>query len=98
MHGGSNLCSKMFGKDNVIGHSISLTLQGNTEQFNIVGVIKTGSGLLQSAMGNYVPNFIYIPYTTMQYLTGITNYNQIITKAIPDADLSALATNIEKNL
>ncbi len=89
---------KMFGKDNVVGHSISLTLQGNTEQFKIVGVIKTGSGLLQSAMGNYVPNFIYIPYTTMQYLTGITNYNQIITKAIPNADLSALATNIEKKL
>ena len=88
----------MYGKDNAVGHSVSLTLQGNTEVFTIVGVIKTGSGLLQSAMGSYVPNFVYIPYTTMQYLTGQTNYNQIITKAEVGADLSALANTVEKRL
>lgn len=88
----------MYGKDNAVGHKVSLTLQGNTEVFTVVGVIKTGSGLLQSAMGSYVPNFVYIPYTTMQYLTGQTNYNQVITEAEDGADISALATTIEKRL
>lgn len=89
---------KMFEKDNATGHNITLTIQGNTQVFTIVGVIKTGSGLLQSAMGNYVPNFVYIPYTTMQSLTGAVNYNQIITKTDSDVDLSALAESIEKRL
>lgn len=89
---------KMFGKDNATGHNITLTIQGNTQVFTIAGVIKTGSGLLQSAMGSYVPNFVYIPYTTMQSLTGAVNYNQIITKADNGTDLSILAENIEKKL
>lgn len=88
----------MFGKDNAVGHKVSLIIKGNTEIFTIVGVIKTGSGLLQSAMGSYVPNFVYIPYTTMQSLTGSTNYSQIITKATPDANLPSLATKLENTL
>lgn len=88
----------MFGKDNAVGHKISLIVKGNTENFDIVGVIKTGSGLLQSAMGNYVPNFVYIPYTTMQTLTGATNYSQIITKANPEVNLTSLATTLENTL
>ena len=88
----------MYNKDNAVGHKITVEIQGNTENFTIIGVIKTGSGLLQSAMGNYVPNFVYLPYTTMQYLTGATNYNQIITKATSNAELDVLATTLEKKL
>ncbi|MEE1056192.1 MAG: ABC transporter permease [Acutalibacteraceae bacterium] len=89
---------KMYGKDNAVGHKITLALQGNTQIFTITGVIKTGSGLLQSAMGNYVPNFVYIPYTTMQSLTGYTNYNQIIIKATDDANLTTLAEAVKRRL
>ena len=88
----------MFAKDNAVGHKISLVIKGNTEAFNIIGVIKTGSGLLQSAMGNYVPNFVYIPYTTMQTITGATNYSQIITKADYEDNLQSLANKLETTL
>lgn len=88
----------MFDKDNAVGHKISLIIKGNTEVFTIIGVIKTGSGLLQSAMGNYVPNFVYIPYTTMQSLNGSINYSQIITKATSDSNLTSLATRLENTL
>ena len=88
----------MFGKDNAVGHMITLTIKGNTQDFKIAGVIKTGSGLLQSAMGSYVPNFIYVPYTTVQHLTGAASYNQIITKADSCTDLSVLSRAIEKKL
>ncbi|MEE0265263.1 MAG: ABC transporter permease [Acutalibacteraceae bacterium] len=88
----------MYGKDNAVGHKISLAVDGNTEEFTIIGVIKTGGSLLQTAMGNYVPDFVYIPYTTMQALNGSANYAQIITKATPNTDISALATSIESTL
>lgn len=88
----------MYGKDNAVGHKISLAVDGNTEEFTIIGVIKTGGSLLQTAMGNYVPNFVYIPYTTMQMLNGSANYAQIITKAAANTNLSALATRLENTL
>ncbi len=93
-----SFAQSMYNKDNAVGHNVTVTLQGNTENFTIIGVIKTGSGLLQSAMGSYVPNFVYLPYTTMQYLTSATNYNQIITKATPDTDIDTLAITLEKKL
>ncbi len=88
----------MYGKDNAVGHKISLSVDSNTEEFTIIGVIKTGGSLLQTAMGNYVPNFVYIPYTTMQTLNGSANYAQIITKATSNTNLSSLATKLESNL
>ncbi|MEE0060651.1 MAG: ABC transporter permease [Acutalibacteraceae bacterium] len=88
----------MYGKDNAVGHKISLAVDGNTEEFTIIGVIKTGGSLLQTAMGNYVPNFVYIPYTTMQTLNGSANYAQIITKATANTNLSSLATKLENTL
>lgn len=101
----SNICmvdrafaKQMYGKENVVGHNLTVTLQGNTEQLTIVGVIKTGSGLLQAAMGSYMPNFIYIPYTTMQCFTGLSNYNQIITKASDGISLASLTDKIERKL
>lgn len=88
----------MYGKDNAVGHKISLAVDGNTEEFTIIGVIKTGGSLLHTAMGNYVPNFVYIPYTTMQTLNGSANYAQIITKATANTNLSSLATKLENTL
>lgn len=93
-----SFAQSMYNKDNAVGHNVTVTLHGNTEKFTIIGVIKTGSGLLQSAMGNYVPNFLYMPYSTMQYLTGATNYNQIITKTLPNANIDVLATTLESKL
>lgn len=93
-----SFAQSMYHKDNAVGHNVTVTLHGNTERFTIIGVIKTGSGLLQSAMGNYVPNFLYMPYSTMQYLTGATNYNQIITKTLPNANIDVLATTLESKL
>ena len=57
---------KAFGRSNSIGKTVSILYGGAEEVYTIVGVVKTGSGLLQSFMGSYIPSFVYVPYTTMQ--------------------------------
>lgn len=88
----------IYKRDNIVGKNISVKCGDILEQYQVIGVIKTGSGLLQNAMGNYLPNFIYAPYTTVREATGTQGYHQIITRAEDGADIDALGKSIIKKL
>ena len=90
--------SQNFGTDNIVGKTISVNINGAIEDYRVVGVLKTGSGMLQYALTGYVPSFVYIPYTTASEITGQNNYNQIITKLKAGADIDKLSDRITKNL
>lgn len=89
---------QMYNRDNVVGRVITINFGNVSQDFTIVGVIKTGSGILQTAMGSYLPNFVYAPYTTIQELSGSQNFNQIITKASDGVDIDSLGKRIERRL
>ena len=90
--------SQNFGTDNIVGKTISVNINGAIEDYRVVGVLKTGSGMLQNALTGYIPSFVYIPYTTASEITGQNNYNQIITKLKAGADIDKLSDRIAKNL
>lgn len=69
-----------FGSEYVAGKKIIINNGDISAPYTIVGVIKTGSGLLQNFMGNVIPDFVYIPYSTMQSNTHNKNFSQIILK------------------
>lgn len=72
-----SLANQVFGMENVIGKSINLLCNSTVESFEVVGVVKTGRGIMQSLMGNYFPAFLYVPYTAF----GSTAfYNQVFLK------------------
>ena len=70
-----------YARSNIIGKSITLLCNGVEQQFEVVGIAKTGSGLLQNMMGSYIPTFVYLPYTTFQKCTGRSGFDQIAVKA-----------------
>lgn len=88
----------MYGRDNVVGRVLTIACGNSSEDFTVVGVIKTGSGILQSAMGSYLPNFVYTPYTTIQQLSGSPNYSQIITAVDEAVGAEMVSNNIERRL
>ncbi|MEE0732601.1 MAG: ABC transporter permease [Acutalibacteraceae bacterium] len=88
----------IYKRDNVVGKQISIKSGDLIENYSIVGVISTGSGLLQNAMGTYLPNFIYAPYTTVQESTGTSGYHQIILKVNDVSNLDMLSESILKKL
>ena len=85
--GSSKVCivDEKFAKENYASLGKELTIKNGdtTGKYTIIGIIKTGSGLLQNVMGNIIPDFIYIPYSTMQGNMASNNFSQIIIK-IPD--------------
>ena len=67
-------------RNNIIGKSVSILCGGVVEDFRVVGIIKTGSGLLQNFIGDYIPTFVYVPYTTIQTAVGRDDFDQIAVK------------------
>ena len=53
------MCIRDSNRDNIVGKHISVLYNGIQENFEVVGVIKTGSGLLSNIIGDYIPCLLY---------------------------------------
>lgn len=87
-----------FGCTNIVGRKITALCCGSYEEFEVVGVIKTGSGLLQNMMGSYIPTFIYFPYTTIQELYSMNGFHRIAVKVSDGADPDVVGEKLVKAL
>lgn len=66
----SDYAYERFGRENILGKKINILLNGNYEQFEVVGIADGKSSIIKNAVSEYVPCFIYLPYTAMQTGTG----------------------------
>lgn len=66
-----------YGRSNIVGKKIKLLLGGSFCEYEIVGVAKSGLNTLQSLLSGIIPNFVYIPYSTMQSATGRGTFDKI---------------------
>lgn len=87
-----------FGRSNGVGKTISTVYGGVSEKYTVVGIVKTGSGLLQSFMGSYIPSFIYLPYTSMQSSLGRTTFDQIAVRIEEGEDADIVGTHLANAL
>ncbi len=87
-----------YGTDNVTGKYLTISSGDTTSDYKITGVLKTGSGLLESFMGNVIPDFIYIPYSTLQNNLAYRNYSQVVLKLDDSVDPEAAEADIKKTI
>ena len=92
----SSLAEKTYGTLNVTGKKIFINSGGTSGEYTVIGVLKTGSGILQNIMGSYIPDFIYIPYSTMQNNLSSSNFTQIAVKLKDGYDNEVSGNNIVK--
>ncbi len=71
-----------YGRGNIVGKEILVNIGKGIYEFEIIGICKKTSNLLNSlSVGEVIPNFIYIPYSVMQNYGNKENYDQIIINA-----------------
>ena len=93
-----NFSKSAYSRSNIIGKNISILCGGVLEDFQVVGIIKTGSGLLQNLIGEYIPTFVYIPYTTMQNALGKDYFDQIAVKVKTGMNVDDMGSNLINSL
>lgn len=101
----SNVClvdesfaQSAYKRDNIVGKKVSVSCSGRTEEFEVIGVVKTGSGLLQNLIGDYVPSFVYAPYTTVQNFMERSSFDQIAVKVDDGANVDRVGETITAGL
>lgn len=82
------LAREAYGRENITGKTITLQIAGAQEEFRIIGVAEAGSSLLQS-LGEFIPSMVYVPYSTLQALTGRENFDQVAVRVDASADVAA---------
>ncbi len=87
-----------YGRSNIVGKTIRLYLGGEYHIFSVTGVAQSGVSSLQDMLSGIIPGFVYIPYTTMQELTGKTGYDKIAVLTEPTADSEAISKQITLGL
>lgn len=69
-----------YKRTNIVGKKISVTSSTQTNEFTVVGVVSSGGNILQGIMGEMVPSFLYLPFSTVSQLTQSNGFSQIIIK------------------
>lgn len=87
------LAREAFGRENIVGHTLTMLYDDGYADMTVVGVTATGSSLLQNVT-SLIPYMVYVPYTTMQTDT----FDQIAVRVTADADTSGVQRAIERSL
>ena len=76
----NELAEKTYGRTNVVGKHIKIEIGGNNENFKIIAVIKSQKDGINQMFGNNLPDFIYLPYTTLNDMRNSEEISQITLK------------------
>lgn len=86
-----------YGRENIVGKTLTVQYNGVAEEFEIIGITETGSSLLQNVV-EFIPGMVYVPYTTLQNLTGKSTFNQIAVRMDDAQDTVLTESRIIKAL
>ena len=78
----SEFAQKMYGRTNIVGKEMKITVSNHTERFDIIGVIASQKDGLNQLLGGVIPQFIYIPYKTLGSMRGNDSITQIAVKCV----------------
>lgn len=94
----SKLAQYFFKRENVVGKEIDINVKGMVRTFVIKGVVNSKDSMLSNIVGDLVPSFIYIPYTTAQKIYNIKSFDQIIINVKESSDIDKVGLRVSNLL
>ncbi len=88
---GTDFAMEAYKRENVVGRTIDLTVNGRNTEFTIIGVANSTLNELSSLLGVRLPPFLYLPYSVVG---DAENLQQIAVQVGADADLEKIAAQI----
>lgn len=90
------IAAAAYGRSNITGKYAQISIGGKTDTFKVIGTSDTAA--LASAMSGLVPDFVYMPYTTLQDLTGSYGYDRIAATAGSAESASGAKKNLSADI
>lgn len=89
------LAKKIYKRDNIVGKKMSVTIGESSETFTVIGIISSQKSGINDLVGNSLPEFVYIPYTVAEEMSGSGELDQIAIQCASGADMDRVGKNIE---
>ncbi len=87
-----------YKRNNIVGKTAEILINGKKQAYTVVGVVESGGALFQNSFSQVVPNFVYIPYTTMLEQQGKDTTEQVALSLDKTIDAEAEGEKIESML
>lgn len=92
------LAKSCYSRTNIVGKTIRVNTGAGLEDFKVVGVVKNGVNLLQNMLGEIIPGFVYIPYTTLQEESGKYYFDNICVKLTENGSSDMISGQIRQTI
>lgn len=93
-----NVAELFYKRGNIVGKHLDAMIGGSYVSLEIVGVASSGGNILQNMVGDVVPSFAYVPYTTLQRYSGESTFDQIAVTLRSDRDAAAASAQLSSSL
>lgn len=93
-----SIAKKLFGRENIVGKTVNITLAGKSLKCSVCAVTSTDSTLLKSVAGEVLPDFVYIPEKLMTRLSGTNAVSSVAVKLDEDSDSKTVSRRIERRM
>ena len=90
----ANVAQMFYKRDNIVGKYLDAMIGGSYVRLEIVGVAVSGGNILQTMVGDVIPSFAYVPYTTIQRYTGDQAFEQIAVTLHDNSNSDAAAEQL----
>lgn len=75
------LAKAYYGRSNIVGKKLKASFSTGYQEFEIIGVTRSGGDITQAVLNEYAPSFLYAPYTSLRTMTPTRNFDQVALKA-----------------
>ncbi|MEG1942926.1 MAG: ABC transporter permease, partial [Angelakisella sp.] len=93
-----SLAQAFYKRSNIIGKEVSVRIAEREEKFKVIGIASSDGGTLTNIVGEYVPSFIYVPYTTQMAFTDREAIDQFFLELGENEDYEYFGTKISEIL
>lgn len=83
-----------YKRSNIVGKTITVFVNSTSTTMKIKGIVANGSGMFYNLVGNYIPSFLYIPYTTAENLRDEDGYDQIAVQTYSESNNDLIGNRI----
>lgn len=90
------LAQTLYGRENIVGRTVCVSINGRDRNFTVAGVVKAQTGALGGTLRAFAPHLVYIPYACLA--TPEQSADQVFVQCAAQADTAAVGETIAQYL
>lgn len=94
----SSYAKEIYERENIIGKKISVLLSDGYEELTVIGITNSEQSFVKNIISDYVPLFVYVPYSTMRQNSGEDMFSAVAVNVLENIGVYQAEDSIKATL